>query len=109
MNEKPNFNDPREMPKRPNPDLEAYQSKVYESNPGAMDKKNELADLLEGDPFDEDHFREVADAFNKEMENTKGFKPQYTTIETIRGKHGQLNVYHFRGSNSVKFGYGHFK
>lgn len=109
MNEEKNFSAPYEMPKRPNPDLEAYQAKVYGNNQETINKKDELAALLDAELFDEDLFRKTADHYNTETEKSKGFEGQYTMIESIRGKHGILNVYHFRGSDSVKFGYGHFK
>lgn len=97
--------DPMDLPKPLNPELEQYVAKVFESHPEALTKKNELSSLLNTDPFDETLFRKLVEDFEQETENTKGYTGQYTTIETIRAKHGQLRVYHFRGSDSVKFGY----
>lgn len=109
MNEKFNFNDPMNLPKPPNPDLENYKKRVFESNPDALLKKDELSTLLNNEPFDADLFRKQVDNFNEEIKNTKGYYDQYTTIETIYGQYGQLRIYHFPKSDSVKFGYVNLK
>lgn len=109
MNEKPNFIDPMDLPKPPNPELEDYKKKVFESSLDALLKKEELSTLLNAEPFDEVLFRKQVEDFNSATENTKGYDGQYTTIETIRGKHGQLRVYHFPKPDAVKFGYNNLK
>ena len=109
MNEKPNFRDPWDMSKPPNPGLERYISNVYESNPDALQTKTELINLLEADPFDANTFRKKITEFEEGTKITKGYDGQQTTIETVRGKHGKLKVYHFQGSNSVMFGFGDLK
>lgn len=97
--------DPMDLPKAPNPELEQYILKVYEANPDALEKKVQLLDILNSDPFDEVNFRNLVEEFEEETEKTKSYTGQYTTIETIRTVHGQLRVYHFPESNSVKFGF----
>jgi hypothetical protein len=109
MNEKPNFTGPSDLPKPENPELINYQQKVFEANPEALHKKSELAILLEAEPFDENRFRNLIEQFNDETEKTKSYEGQYTTIQTIRGKHGQLRVYHFPKPDAVKFGFAHLK
>lgn len=109
MSEKPNFIDPMDLPKPPNPELENYKKKVFESSPEALLKKDELSTLLNADPFEADFFRKHVEDFNEETENTKGYDGQYTTIETVYSQHGQLRVYHFPKSDSVKFGYTNLK
>lgn len=109
MNEKPNFIDPMDLPKPPNPELENYKKKVFETNPNALIKKGELSTLLNTDPFDAYFFRKQVEDFNEQIEKTKGYYDQYTTIETVSSQHGQLRVYHFPKSDSVKFGYVNLK
>jgi len=109
MNEKPNFIDPMDLTKPPNPELENYKKKVFESSPNALLKKYELSALLNTDTFDATLFRKQVKDFNEETENTKGYVGQYSTIETVYGQHGQLRIYHFPKSESVKFGYTNLK
>ena len=109
MNEKPNFIDPSDLPKPPNVELENYKKKVFENSPEAMVKKGELSTLLNTEPFDADIFRKQVEDFNEEIKNTKGYDGQYTTIETVYSQHGQLRIYHFPKSDSVKFGYTNLK
>ncbi len=97
------------LPERPNPDLENYKAKVFDSNPEAFEKKEEFSALLTETIFDESAFRMKVEGYNSETQNTKGYLGKPTTIETIRKPHGELKVYHYPESNSVMFGFGDLK
>jgi len=87
------------------PELEQYVVQIYKQNPEAAQKKQELLNVLDNDLFDDDEFRVLINEWNEIEMSKKGFKGQFREIECLKGKHGKLKVYHFRDSDSIKFGY----
>ncbi|MEK7150801.1 MAG: hypothetical protein AAB783_01225 [Patescibacteria group bacterium] len=100
---------PRSLDERPsvprNPDTEKYIAAVYERNRHAEARKNSLLDLLDSDSFSRDTFDKVVASWNDHEEQEKGFRGFLTEMETIYQKNGTLRVFHFRESDSVKFGF----
>ena len=62
-------------------------------------------DLLNKEDFSEEAFRNRVDSWNENEDKTRGFSGQHSQIESIRGSHGELRVYHFLDSDAVKFGF----
>jgi hypothetical protein len=84
---------------------EQFVNAVFATNPDAEQRKKELMDLLNADPFDRDLFRKLVEDFQKQTADNKGYDGEHMHIATCVGKHGTLTIRYFQKSDSVCFGF----